>query len=153
MELKKANWKNKIGFIAAFFAVSMAGKIANAQDGKITQTEKNDTIKVVEDVIFVIVEQMPEFPDGEKALHKFLIDNIVYPKEAREKKLDGRVVIGFVVEPDGSLTNFTIVRGVDPILNEEALRVAKLMPNWNPGKQRGKPVRVQFMVPITITFQ
>ena len=108
--------------------------------------------EVKEAEIFVIVEVLPEYPGGDEARIKFMKENLVYPKWAREAQLEGRVMVGFVVEPDGRLTNFSIVRSVAPVLDEEALRVAKMMPRWVPGKQRGKAVRVQFQIPITFTL-
>ena len=96
-----------------------------------------------------IVEIMPEYPGGEEARIKFLQDNLVYPKIAREIGLEGKVWIGFVVEKDGSLSNFTVVKEVAPVLDNEALRVVKMMPKWTPGKQRTKTVRVQYQIPIT----
>jgi protein TonB len=103
----------------------------------------------VNDVFFIVVEVMPEYPGGYEACLKFLSDNLVYPDFARRTGLEGKVYIKFVVEPDGRLTNFEVERSVAPVLDEEALRVVKLMPKWIPGKQRSKAVRVQFQIPIT----
>jgi len=111
---------------------------------------KEEVVK--EDIPFVIVEVMPDYPGGDEARINFLKENLQYPKFAREAGLEGKVYIGFVVEPDGRLTNFSVVRSVAPILDEEALRVVKMMPKWTPGKQRGKTVRVQFQIPITFTL-
>jgi protein TonB len=108
--------------------------------------------EVKEAEIFTVVEELPEFPGGDEARQKFLKDNLEYPRIARETGLEGRVQIGFVVEPDGRLTNFKVLRGRAPSLDEEALRVAKLMPKWKAGKQRGKAVRVQYQMPITFTL-
>jgi protein TonB len=108
--------------------------------------------EVKEAEIFTVVEELPEFPGGDEARQKFLQNNLEYPRIARETGLEGRVQIGFVVEPDGRLTNFKVLRGRAPSLDEEALRVAKLMPKWKPGKQRGKAVRVQYQMPITFTL-
>lgn len=107
----------------------------------------------VEAEIFVIVEQLPSFPGGEEAFTKFLGDNIVYPQRAREAGIEGRVTVGFVVETDGRITNVKVLRSKAAVLDEEAVRVVKLMPKWNPGKQRGKAVRVQYQVPITFALQ
>ena len=112
--------------------------------------EKVEVVKEAE--IFVVVEVLPEYTGGEEARLKFLKDNIVYPKVARETGMEGRVTIAFVVEPNGSLSNFEVLRGAAPALDEEALRVAKLMPKWKPGKQRGKEVRVRYTMPITFTL-
>lgn len=98
--------------------------------------------------IFVVVEEMPEFPGGQAALMKFLSDNIRYPVIAQENGIQGRVICSFVVERDGSITDVQVVRGVDPSLDKEAVRVIQSMPKWKPGKQRGKPVRVRFTLPI-----
>ena len=104
--------------------------------------------------IFIEVEKTPEFPGGEEARHRFLQENLRYPLEALEKGWEGRVVVEFVIEPDGTLTNFRVIRGAPgaSILDEEALRVVKLMPNWIPGIQRGKAVRVRHLIPITFTL-
>lgn len=98
--------------------------------------------------IFVVVEQRPEFPGGESALLKFLSDNIKYPVIAQENGIQGRVITTFVVERDGSITDINVVRGQDPSLDKEAVRVIKTMPRWKPGQQRGKPVRVRFTLPV-----
>jgi protein TonB len=111
---------------------------------------KEEEVKEAE--IFTVVEELPEFPGGDEARMKFLKDNLEYPRIAREAGLEGKVYVGFVVEPDGRLTNFKVLRGRAPSLDEEALRVAKLMPKWKAGKQRGKAVRVQYQMPITFTL-
>jgi protein TonB len=102
--------------------------------------------------IFQIVEELPEFTGGDAARIKFLTDNIVYPRQAKEAGLEGTVLVTFVVEPDGSISNVQILRGKAPLLDDEAIRVTKLMPKWKPGKQRGKAVRVQYRMPITFSL-
>lgn len=102
-----------------------------------------------EDVqIFTVVESMPEFPGGDASRIKYLNDNIVYPQMARESGIQGRVHVTFVVERDGSVTDVQVLRGIGGGCDEEAVRVIRNMPKWVPGKQRGKPVRVQFNMPI-----
>ncbi|NLH28589.1 MAG: energy transducer TonB, partial [Bacteroidales bacterium] len=103
--------------------------------------------------IFVVVEEMPEFPGGQSALMKYLSENIRYPVIAQENGIEGRVICSFVVERDGSITDVQVVRGVDPSLDKEAVRVIQSMPKWKPGKQRGKPVRVRFTLPIVFRLQ
>jgi len=103
--------------------------------------------------IFVVVEEMPEFPGGQSALMKYLSENIRYPVIAQENGIEGRVICSFVVERDGSITDVQVVRGVDPSLDREAVRVIQSMPKWKPGKQRGKPVRVRFTLPIVFRLQ
>lgn len=98
--------------------------------------------------VFVRVEQMPQFPGGEKALMEFIQQTIVYPQEARDAGLEGMVVIQFNVNEDGSLSDAEIARGVGLGCSEEALRVVKSMPDWIPGKQNGKNVKVKFTLPV-----
>ena len=102
--------------------------------------------------VFDVVEQMPQFPGGMPALMKWLQDNMKYPKEAQDAKQQGRVIVSFVVEKDGSITNVRVVKSVTPALDEEAIRVVKAMPKWNPGMQNGEPVRVNYTVPILFSL-
>ena len=104
---------------------------------------------VEEETIHQVVEQMPEYPGGMEELMKFLQRNVKYPKEAQEQGKQGRVIVQFVVNKDGSITDAKIVKSVDPQLDAEALRVVNAMPNWTPGKQRGKEVRTYFTIPVT----
>lgn len=99
------------------------------------------------------VEEMPQFPGGDSELFTFLAQNLKYPPEAKEIGVSGRVFINFIVEPDGSISNATVKRGIGSGCDEEALRVVRLMPKWSPGKQRGVPVRVQFTLPVKFTLQ
>lgn len=108
---------------------------------------------VEETKIFTVVEQMPMFPGGDAALMGYLRDNIHYPTVAAENGVQGRVVVGFVVERDGSITDVNILRGVDPSLDREAMRVVKSMPRWTPGKQNGSAVRVKYQVPVSFRLQ
>lgn len=103
--------------------------------------------------VFFIVEDMPEFPGGELALRKHIAESIKYPVIAQENGIQGKVYVTFVVDKDGSINNATIARGVDPSLDKEALRVVNALPKWKPGKQRGKPVRVSYTVPINFVLQ
>lgn len=109
--------------------------------------------KVEENKIFDVVEQMPTFPGGDAALMKYLRDNIHYPTVAAENGVQGRVVVGFVVEKDGSISDVNILKGQDPSLDKEAMRVVKSMPKWIPGKQNGSSVRVKFQVPVQFRLQ
>ena len=108
---------------------------------------------VEETKIFTVVEQMPLFPGGDAALMGYLRDNIHYPTVAAENGVQGRVVVGFVVERDGSITDVNVLRSVDPSLDREAMRVVKSMPRWTPGKQNGSAVRVKYQVPVTFRLQ
>ena len=99
--------------------------------------------------LFGVVEQMPAFCGGDAALMKYLAENTHYPEEAKEKGMQGRVVVNFVVEKDGSITDVKVVRGIDPLLDKEAVRVVKTMPKWIPGKQSLVPVRVRYVLPVS----
>lgn len=101
-----------------------------------------------EDEVFMVVEDSPEFPGGIDALLKYLKDNIKYPPICRENNIQGRVIVSFVVNKDGKIVDPEVVKGVNPSLDKEALRVISGMPSWTPGKQRGKPVRVKYSVPV-----
>lgn len=106
-----------------------------------------------DNVVFQVVETMPSFPGGDAALFKFLNDNIKYPVIAQENGIQGRVICQFVVNRDGSIVDVEVVRSVDPSLDKEAIRVIKAMPNWAPGKQRGKAVRVKYTLPVNFRLQ
>ncbi len=106
-----------------------------------------------EEQVFFIVEEMPEYPGGEDALRKFISSAVDYPEIAQEKGIQGKVYVTFVVSADGSVKNAKIARGVDPVLDKEALRVVNTMPRWQPGKQRGKDVNVSYTVPISFVLQ
>lgn len=107
----------------------------------------------VENKVFDVVEQMPSFPGGPSALMKYLSENVRYPVVAQENGVQGRVVVSFVVEKDGHITDVKVVRSVDPTLDKEAARVVKSMPNWIPGKQNGSAVRVKYNVPVSFKLQ
>lgn len=109
--------------------------------------------EIVEAEIFTVVEQMPEFPGGAAEMTRFIQKNIKYPMMARESDIQGRVYINFVVEPDGSVSNVTVMRGIGGGCDEEAVRIVNMMPKWNPGKQRGVAVRCSFTVPIVFRLQ
>ena len=99
--------------------------------------------------VYDVVERMPCFPGGNQKMQDFIEKNLQYPKECAEKGLQGRVIIDFVVERNGTLTNTRVVKSVSPALDKEALRIVKLMPKWIPGRQSYKEVRVKYIIPIT----
>ena len=126
-----------------------------ARDGVIIITLKKEIQEIEiepeqdDEKAFDVVEQMPEFPGGANALFEYLAKNIHYPKEAAEKKIQGRVILTFVVEKDGSISRVKVVKSVEPSLDQEAIRVVKSMPKWTPGKQNGKNVAVKYAIPMT----
>jgi len=125
---------------------------ANAQNKKVkkAQTHKDTT---ADDKVYKVCEQMPTYEGGDAALMKYIGENLKYPEEAKERGLQGRVVVGFIIEKDGSLTNFKVLRAVDRALDAEALRVVKGMPKWIPGRQNGQCVRVRYLLPIYTCLQ
>lgn len=106
-----------------------------------------------EDQVFMIVEQMPEFPGGQRALLKYIGQNVNYPVICQENGVQGMVSVSFVINEKGEVTNVKAYRGPDPNLEREAVRVVSSLPNWKPGKQRGKPVKVSYTVPVRFMLQ
>ena len=122
--------------------------VKKAEPKKEVKDVKASVIKN-EERVFDVVEEMPKFPGGDDALIKFLHESIKYPAEAEKAGKQGRVVVTFVVNKDGSVDNAKVVRSVDEKLDAEALRVVNAMPKWHPGKQRGQEVNVKFTLPVT----
>ena len=148
------------GFKCLLFAISalvllvivFAPARANAQDKKekTTQTRKDTT---TDDKVYEVCEQMPTYEGGDAALLKYLTDSVKYPELAKKHGGQGRVVIGFIVEKDGSLTDVKVLRHVDIALDAEALRVVKGMPKWIPGCQDEQLVRVRYNVPVSFRLK
>ena len=148
------------GFKCLLFAVSalillvivFAPVRANAQDkrGKATQTRKDTA---TDDKVYEVCEQMPIFEGGDAALLKYLRENLKYPDNTKDRGVQGRLVIGFIVEKDGSLTDVKVLRPVDIDLDAEVLRVVKGMSKWIPGRHNGQRVRVRYLLPIHICLQ
>jgi TonB family protein len=103
--------------------------------------------------VYMIVEQMPEFPGGDKSLFQFIADNTKYPADAKEKGIKGRVFVNFIVEPDGSVSDIRVLRGIGGGCDEEAVRVVESMPKWKPGMQNGEVVRVSYNVPVNFRLE
>ena len=112
---------------------------ANAQKTVVSQTNQK---------VFDTVEQMPEYPGGMQAMIEFLQTNMKYPEDAAKQKVEGRVMVQFVVETDGSVTDVHVAKQVFPSLDAEAIRVVQAMPKWTPGKEKGRVVRVKYNLPI-----
>lgn len=136
-------------------------EIASSEDDASVAQQETYVAPVVEEEeeeeaaqqIFTVVEKQPEFPGGMAELMKFLAKSINYPVIAQENGIQGRVVCSFVVNRDGSIVDIQVMRGVDPSLDKEAVRVIGTMPKWKPGEQRGKPVRVRFILPVQFRLQ
>ena len=125
---------------------------ANAQNKKVkkARTHKDTT---TDDKVYDVCEQMPTYEGGDAALLKYLGENWKLPDEYKERGIQGRMVVGFIVEKDGSLTNVKVLRAVDIALDAEVLRVVKGMPKWIPGRHNGQRVRVRYLLPIHICLQ
>lgn len=118
---------------------------------KIYDKKHNKEASNNDDYVYAIVEQMPQFPGGDATMMKYIQDNIHYPTVAKEHGVQGRVVVNVVVEKDGTITNVSLLRSIDPSLDREAMRVVKSMPKWMPAKQDGNAVRAKYQV--TVTFR
>src|SRR5574344_762521 len=147
--------KSQEDLMAAKGSISIADVKGNDEvNGKdIADLKQIVTQAEPEEKIFDVVEQMPAFPGGQEALFQYLQKHIKYPVIAEENGIQGRVIVTFVVERDGSITDVQIARSVDPSLDKEAARVVRTMPSWNPGRQHGTAVRVKFTVPVTFRLQ
>lgn len=169
MNKKKSNAAGHIKyalFVLPAFALLVAGNISCSQDASQTEDAKEEVVAPVspeakeapadstaKEEVFMVAEQMPEFPGGMKEMLKFLQENVKYPENAMKNNVQGRVIVQFVVEKDGTPTEFKVARSVDPDLDAEALRVLQTMPKWKPGMQRGEVVRVKFTVPVSFKLQ
>lgn len=169
MNKKKSNAAGHIKyalFVLPAFALLVAGNISCSQDASQTEDAKEEVVAPVspeakeapadstaKEEVFMVAEQMPEFPGGMKEMLKFLQENVKYPENAMKNNVQGRVIVQFVVEKDGTPTEFKVLRSVDPDLDAEALRVMKAMPKWKPGMQKGQVVRVKFTVPVSFKLQ
>ena len=128
-------------------------KIEKQENIEIVQVKVEDEVEEVEDEIFQVVEQDPEYPGGVEALYKFIQQNLKYPQLAKENNITGRVFVQFVVEKDGSVSNVKAARDIGGGCGAEAVRVVKSMPKWTPGKQRGKAVRAAYTLPVNFVLQ
>ncbi len=124
-------------------------QVATTVNEEVTEVvETNEVIQEEEVVNFYVIEEKPEFPGGMDAINKWITENVKYPDVAKENGISGKVFVQFVIDKEGKVTDVQILRGVDPYLDKEALRVISSMPAWTPGKQRGKPTKVAFQLPI-----
>ena len=125
-------------------------KLDDGQPAKSTKNEESSKpdMKPDKNGVYQIVEEMPQFPGGEKALMEYIAKNLTYPQEARDKGVEGRVFIGMVIEKDGSVSNVKVLRGISQECDAEAVRVISSLPKWKPGKMKGEPVQVSYQIPI-----
>lgn len=122
--------------------------VKNAAEIGEKAVESSDPKKVFTGKVYDLVDEMPSFPGGLEELYKWIDNNVQYPAVARENGIEGRVILKFIVEKDGSLSDSTVIHSVHPMVDREALRLVGQMPKWNPGKRAGIPVRVRYCLPI-----
>jgi periplasmic protein TonB len=143
--------------LATQFIPTTEELIATVKNGNVTDSVfYNEPITPeipVEEKIFYVVEEQPEFPGGIKALYKFIGENLIYPDEAQKNNIQGRVILQFVVNPNGSADRIEVLRGIDPLLDNEAIRVVNKLPKFKPGKQGGVPVKVWFTLPVLFKIE
>ena len=136
--------------------VAVANPMAKAEAELKAEAKTSDATApadATKSVVYDIPETMPYFPGGQVLMLKYLADNIKYPASAVKAKKQGRVIVTFIVQKDGSVTHAKIAKSIDPELDAEALRVVKGMPKWTPGTQNGKPVNVKYSVPVKFSLQ
>ena len=143
-------WKVLAALPVAALLLMVGCKQASTQEPQATDEAQ---VEATSDSVYSVVDQDPEFEGGMEALYKYLAENIQYPEQAKADKVEGRVFISFVIEPDGTASNAEVLRGIGGGCDEEALRVVQSMPNWKPGMVDGKPVRVHYNIPITFKLQ
>ena len=143
----------KVASTVAPSSQSNTSQVKAAKSTPAASTAKVQSEESATDNVFNTVEVMPQFPGGEGAMMQFLAANMKYPKEAMDKKIQGRVILKFVITSTGKVGDITVVRGVDPLLNDEAVRIVKLLPDFTPGMIDGKPVSVWYVLPISFKLQ
>ena len=141
-----------VPLIISLLTMNCTAMRANVQK-KVVKTTKVTKKTGTNDKVYVVVEQMPSFPGGDSALLKYLFENVKYPMSALKAQKQGRVMVCFTVEKDGTITNVKVARSVTPSLDAEAVRAIKSMPKWSPGKQGGEFVRVKYNVPVTFKLK
>lgn len=135
--------KRVLFILALLFTYVMVNAQSNTGSKEKTSNEK----------IYDVVEMPPSFPGGQAALLAWIASHVNYPQKAMESRIEGRILVGFVIECDGSVSQAKIIRSVDPLLDDEAIRVVMGMPKWTPGRQNGKNVRVKYNVPVNFRLQ
>ena len=131
-----------LSLFAALIMVFAFSLNVNAQEKK---TENSD-------VVFTVVENEAEFPGGVEAMNRFMAENIKYPTLAKQKNIEGKVIISFIVEKNGTLSDIRTIKDIGVGCGDEGVRIVKLMPKWKPAKQKGQPVRQQFLLPISFVL-
>lgn len=153
MNLRKKSKAAKLLLIIPLVLVFILSGNAQTLPPKKKDIAKIESQKTVKDTIYTAVEKMPQFPNGDSELMRFLCMNIKYPVRAQEFGIQGKVIVQFVINADGKVGDFKILRSVDPLLDNEAIRVLKLMPKWLPGEQNGEKVAAYYILPVVFKAQ
>jgi TonB family protein len=148
----KSGMRKCLVIIPLTLAFVLSGN-AQTSVAKKKDATKIDSAKTIKDTIYTAVDKMPQFPNGDSELMRFLCMNIKYPVRAQEFGIQGKVIVQFVINADGKVGNFKILRSVDPLLDNEAIRLLKLMPKWLPGEQNGEKVAVYYILPVVFKAQ
>ena len=119
----------------------------------VTASAQKTVVSQKNQKVYDVAEQMPEYPGGMPAMFEFLMENMKYPKDAEKQKVEGRVMVMFVVETDGSISDVKVAKKTFPSLDAEAVRVVQSMPKWTPGRDKGKVVRVQYTLPVSFRLK
>ncbi len=150
MDIKRMPMKKIV--LTIILALMGAAAMAQSETKTTAKSESTEPLNVIEEEVFVVVEEEPEFPGGMEALYRYLASNINYPQAAKNERIQGKVYVSFVIEKDGSVSNIKVLRDIGGGCGEEAVRVVKQMPKWKPGRQRGKRVRTQYNLPINFNL-
>lgn len=150
MDIKRMPMKKIV--LTIILALMGAAAMAQSETKTTAKPESTEPLNVIEEEVFVVVEEEPEFPGGMEALYRYLASNIKYPENAKKERIQGKVYVSFVIEKDGSVSNIKVLRDIGGGCGEEAVRVVKQMPKWKPGRQRGKRVRTQYNLPINFNL-
>ena len=134
-------------------SLNVSGQKSTSDKKETTQASEKGKAAMMTDGAYQVVDVMPEFPGGDEALLKYIADSTRYPKEAKEKGIQGKVIARFMIKKDGSVSNVSIPKGVNTLLDNEAIRVIKTLPSFTPGKLNGKKVPVWYMIPISYTLK
>ena len=146
MDIKRMPMKKIV--LTIILALMGAAAWAQSETKTTAKPESTEPLNVIEDEVFVVVEEDPEFPGGIEALYRYLASNIKYPEQAKAEKIQGHVYVTFIIEKDGSISNIKLLRDIGGGCGQEAVRVVQAMPKWKPARQRGKRVRAQYTLPI-----
>lgn len=144
--MKIINKTSSVFLLLSMLFSTMA--FAQISDSPVHAPAEVDNVEMETKEVFEMVEKGPQFPGGQDSMYSFIVKNLVYPSEAVSKNIQGRVILEFIVDENGNISDAKVLRGVHPLLDEAAILMLGKMPRWTPGEQRGKPVKVKFRLPV-----